>query len=165
MQNVAYNKPLLLRIRLLLIFFIVALLLSGITAFPVETELHSLLARRGQMPQWLAAFITTAYEGIHFTNDRYPMLSYGNDWLAFAHIVIAMAFIGPLKDPVRNIWVIEWAMLACVAVIPLAMIAGPVRSIPFYWRCIDCSFGIIGIIPLWIVHRWIKQLNASTPFA
>ena len=150
------------RIRLLLIFFIVALILSGVTAFPIETELHALMGYRDQMPGWLATFITTTYEGISFANARYPMLSYGNDWLAFAHIVIAMAFIGPLRDPVRNIWVIEWAMLACIAVIPLAMIAGPIRSIPVYWRMLDCSFGVIGIIPLWIVRGWIKKHELAT---
>lgn len=149
------------RIRLMLIFFIVALILSGVTAFPIETELHSLMRYRDHMPDWLADFISKAYEGISFANARYPMLSYGNDWLAFAHIVIAMAFIGPLRDPVRNIWVIEWAMLACVAVIPLTMIAGPIRAIPVYWRLLDCSFGVIGIIPLWMVRRWIKQHEST----
>lgn len=149
------------RIRLLLLFFIVALILSGITAFPIETELHALMGHRDQMPAWLSAFLTTAYEGISFANARYPMLTYGNDWLAFAHIVIAMAFIGPLKDPVRNIWVIEWAMLACMAVIPLALIAGPIRHIPVYWRLLDCSFGVVGIIPLWIVRRRIKKYELS----
>jgi hypothetical protein len=148
----------LLRIRIAILFFMLALILSGVTAFPVETELHALMGYRDQMPMWLASFISTTYEGIHVTNEHYPMLAYGDDWLAFAHIVIAMAFIGPLRDPARNIWVIEWAMLACIAVIPLAMIAGPIRTIPFYWRCLDCSFGVIGIIPLWIVRRWIKQL-------
>ena len=160
MQTNPRHKKLLLRIRLLLVFFIVALILSGVTAFPIETELHSLMSHRGQMPDWLAGFLTTAYEGMSYANAHYPMLSYGNDWLAFAHIVIAMAFIGPIKDPVRNVWVIEWAMLACVAVIPLALIAGPIRHIPVYWRILDCSFGVIGIIPLWIVRRWIKQLPA-----
>ncbi len=154
------HQKLLLRIRLGILFFIVALVLSGVTAFPIETELHALMARRGQMPAWMAAFITKTYEGIRNTNQQYPMLAYGDDWLAFAHIVIAMAFIGPLRDPVRNIWVIEWAMLACVAILPLALIAGPIRSIPFYWQCLDCSFGLFGIIPLWIVRRWIKQLAA-----
>ena len=33
---------------------------------------------------------------------------------------------------------------ACLAVIPLALICGPIRGIPFYWRLIDCSFGVIG---------------------
>ncbi|HEY4151343.1 MAG TPA: hypothetical protein VGM41_20535 [Chitinophagaceae bacterium] len=161
MQTKSTNPRLLLRIRLGILFFIVALVVSGVTAFPVETELHSLMASRDQMPGWLSAFITKAYEGISITNRQYPMLAYGDDWLAFAHIVIAMAFIGPLRDPVRNIWVIEWAMLACIAIIPLALIAGPIRSIPFYWQCIDCSFGIFGIIPLWIVRRWIKKLSSA----
>ena len=30
------------------------------------------------------------------------IIAYGTDWLAFAHITIAVAFLGPLKDPVRN---------------------------------------------------------------
>jgi hypothetical protein len=90
-----------------------------------------------------------------------PLLSYGTDWLAFAHLVIAMAFIGPWRDPVRNIWVIQWAMLCCVAVIPLALIAGPIRGIPFWWQCIDMSFGVIGLIPLWIVHRQIRTYSTA----
>jgi hypothetical protein len=58
---------------------------------------------------------------------------YGTDWLAFAHLVIAVAFWGPLRDPVRNIWVIEWGMIACVGIVPLALFAGPVRDIPLWW--------------------------------
>lgn len=155
------NKRLLVKIRSTIIFFMIALTLSGITAFPVETELHWLLQWRQRMPEQLGAFINKVYEALHDTNLRYPMLAYGYDWLAFAHIAIAMFFIGPLKDPVKNIWVIEWGMLACVAVIPLAFIAGPVRGIPFYWKCIDCSFGVLGIIPLYIVWKWIRKLEKS----
>jgi hypothetical protein len=156
--NPAYKK-LLTKIRFTIVFFMVALILSGITAFPLETELHWLLGFRNQMPAKLAAFFTSVYEALHDTNLRYPMLAYGYDWLAFAHIVIALFFIGPLKDPVKNIWVIEWGMLACIAIIPLAFIAGPVRGIPFYWKCIDCSFGIFGIIPLYLTRKWIKKLE------
>ena len=36
---------LLKKIRLLILFFIVALILSGVTAFPVETELRWLLSK------------------------------------------------------------------------------------------------------------------------
>jgi hypothetical protein len=88
-------------------------------------------------------------------------MAYGTDWLAFAHIVIAVAFIGPLRDPVRNIWVIEFGMIACALVIPLALIFGPLRGIPFFWRLIDCSFGIIGFVPLWLVRREIRQGSRS----
>jgi hypothetical protein len=159
MQTTPAYKQLLNRIRVIIIFFIVALMVSGITAFPLETELHWLLGYRNHMPTGLAVFFTNVYEALHYTNLHYPMLAYGYDWLAFAHIVIALFFIGPLKDPIKNIWVIEWGMLACMAVIPLAFIAGPVRGIPFYWKCIDCSFGVFGIVPLYLLWRWIKKLE------
>jgi len=161
MQIIPANRQLLTKIRCTIIFFMVALILSGITAFPLETELHWLLGFRDKMPDGLAVFFTSVYEALHDTNLHYPMLAYGYDWLAFAHIVIALFFIGPLKDPVKNIWVIEWGMLACIAIIPLAFIAGAVRGIPFYWKCIDCSFGIFGIIPLYFLRRWIKKLEPS----
>jgi len=94
-------------------------------------------------------------------NDSvYPFLAYGTDWLAFAHVVIAFFFVAPLRDPVRNIAVFRAGMAACVAVIPLAVICGAFRGIPIYWRLIDCSFGIFGIIPLWLAYRWTKQLGA-----
>ena len=156
--NPAYNT-LLKKIRFTIVFFMIALALSGITAFPLETELRWLLQFSNLMPAKLAAFITKVHEALRDTNLKYPMLAYGYDWLAFAHLVIALFFIGPLRDPIKNIWVIEWGMLACIAIIPLAFIAGEVRGIPFYWKCIDCSFGIIGISPLYCVRKWIKQLS------
>ena len=146
------------------IFFIVALVVSGVTAFPLETELRwgSELLRATGIPQLapeFVAWIDTIRDALIATNDDYPFLAYGTDWLAFAHIVIAIAFIGPLRDPVRNIWIIQWGMIACVAVILLALIAGSVRGIPLGWMLIDMSFGIFGIIPLLIVHRLIRRLE------
>lgn len=152
---------LLVKIRLLIIFFMVALVLSGVTAFPVETELQWLLRHPSLVPSFAEKWLQDVYTALQDTNTRYPMLAYGYDWLAFAHIVIAMMFIGPLKNPVKNIWVIEWGLLACIAVMPLAFIAGPIRHIPLYHILIDCSFGLIGIIPLWICRKWIKQLTAD----
>lgn len=152
---------LLTKIRLLILFFIVALILSGITAFPVETELRWLLIHDNLIPSFAEKWIQDVFIAIAETNAKYPMLAYGFDWLAFAHIVIAMAFIGPLKDPVKNKWIIDWAILACFAVIPLAFIAGPIRQIPLFHIIIDCSFGIIGLIPLFICKRWINQLEKN----
>lgn len=154
-------KKQLLKIRFLILFFIVALVLSGITAFPVEAELAWLLQYKSSFPGSLAVWLQDCYNGIKATNDAYPMLMYGYDWLAFAHIVIAMAFIGPLKDPVKNKWVIEWAMLACIAVFPLAFIAGPVRHVPVFHILIDCSFGVFGLIPLAICRNMIRQMELS----
>ncbi|RBL84536.1 hypothetical protein DDE05_23215, partial [Streptomyces cavourensis] len=60
---------------------------------------------------------------------------------------------------VRNIWVIEFGMIACAGIIPLALICGPIRGIPFWWSVIDMSFGVFGVIPLLIVRRMIKRLE------
>jgi membrane protease YdiL (CAAX protease family) len=150
---------LIIKIRLIILFFIVAIIISGVTAFPIQTELHWLLQFKNSMPLALGNWLQSCYQAIVDTNTKYPMIAYGFDWLAFAHIVIATAFIGPLKDPVKNIWIIDWAMIACVLVWPLAIIAGPIRSIPPFHIVIDCCFGIFGLIPLFICRRWIKQLE------
>lgn len=156
------------RIRILLIGFIVGLVLSGVTAFPLPYEVSLLArllgARDGSTPDeysGLLWWIVTVRNGLLDTQARYPFLAYGTDWLAFGHLVIATAFWGPLKNPVRNVWIIEWGMIACVMVIPLALICGPIRGIPFGWQLIDCSFGIVGIVPLWLCRRYIKELEAT----
>ncbi|GIH04484.1 hypothetical protein Rhe02_25510 [Rhizocola hellebori] len=141
------------RVRIWIVLFVICLVLSGVTAFPLLAEVRwvSTLA----LPEPLADWINEVKVALEATP---PLMFYGTDWLAFAHIVIGLAFIGPYRDPVRNIWVIEWAMLCCVAIIPLAFIAGPIRGIPFWWQLIDISFGIFGLIPLWIVRREILKL-------
>ena len=68
------------------------------------------------------------------------MAGLGTDWLAFGHLVIALFFVGPWRHPVANAWVLKAGLVACAGVIPLALICGPLRGIPFYWRLIDCSF-------------------------
>ena len=151
-------------IRAWLIFFIVALVVSGITAFPLEAELRlasdflNASFASDALPD-LVAFIDRVKDAVIVTNDDYPFLAYGTDWLAFAHLVIAVAFIGVLRDPVRNVWIVQWGMIACVMVIPLALIAGAVREIPVLWQLIDMSFGVFGIVPLSIVLRLIRRLE------
>jgi hypothetical protein len=142
-----------------IVFFIIALVISGLSAFPIETQLAWGVNYLPWLPDFLYNWINQVYEGIKVTNQNYPFLAYGTDWLAFAHIVIAISFIGPFFDPIKNIWVIQYGMIACVLILPLAWIAGPVREIPVYWRFIDSLFGIIGIIPLIIVYRKIKKLE------
>ena len=154
------------RIRILLIGFIIGLVLSGVTAFPLPYEVSLLArllgARDGSATDeysGLLAWIVRVRNGLLATQAQYPFLAYGTDWLAFAHLVIATAFWGPLKNPVRNVWVIEWGMIACVLIIPLALICGPIRGIPFGWQLIDCSFGVVGIVPLWLCRRDIREIE------
>ncbi|MGN6646053.1 MAG: hypothetical protein ACTHJT_05950 [Cytophaga sp.] len=148
------------KIRLLIISFIAGLVLSGVTAFPIESQLQIAVAHKSLLPWFLRGWLVQVYEAIKATNAIYPFISYGTDWLAFAHLVIAVAFIGPLRDPIRNIWVIQFGMIACVMIFPLALIAGPIREIPFYWQVIDCSFGVFGFILLYWCFRCIRQLEA-----
>jgi hypothetical protein len=147
------------RIRIWIVLFIIGLALSGITAFPIETELAFLSGHSSIFPAAMGHWINTIYDAVKNTNQKYPYLAYGTDWLAFGHLVIATTFIGPLKDPVKNIWVIQFGMIACVMVFPLAFIAGPIRGIPVYWRCIDCCFGVFGIIPLYVCYKNIRKLG------
>ena len=155
-----HNEPQLRKnIRSLIILFIVGLVISGVTAFPIETELAFFDANNAALPEVLQNWIHQVYLAVKSTNDAYPYLSYGTDWLAFAHIVIAVAFIGPLKDPVRNIWVIQFGMISSIMVFPLAFIAGPIRGIPFYWQLIDCSFGVFAFLLLYYCFKKIRRLE------
>jgi hypothetical protein len=146
-------------IRRWIIFFMIILFVSGLTAMPAETEL-SFLSRCFPPDKMIGAWIEKVYRGVSNTNKDYPFIAYGYDWLAFAHFVLAVLFIGPLRDPVRNKWVIEFGMIACLLIIPFALIAGQFRGIPFWWRLIDCSFGVIGLIPLTICLKKIIKLES-----
>jgi hypothetical protein len=146
------------QIRWIIIFFMAALIFSGATAIPAETEL-TIILQHISADSTIGRLLTVVLHAVQVTGANYPFLFYGNDWLAFAHFVIAITFIGVLKDPVKNIWVLEFGMIACIMVIPFALIAGGMRGLPIWWRLIDCSFGVIGFIPLWICRRKTLQLQ------
>jgi hypothetical protein len=152
------------RVRILLVLFVVGLVISGATAIPLTCEaevLQRMLGEGSAVQGWcpaLAAWISRVYRGITETGRDYPFVFYGTDWLAFGHFVIAIAFLGPIRNPVRNRWVIEFGMIACALVIPWALIFGPIRGIPFFWRLIDCSFGVVGIIPLYLARRYTRLM-------
>ena len=155
-------------IRLLLIGVMIGLILSGVTAFPLPSEVRLLCELMGVPPSanpsqfgGLTGWILLVSHGLSATEAAHPFLFYGTDWLAFAHLVIALLFIGPIKDPVRNVWVIQWGVIACAMVLPLALICGSIRNIPFAWRLIDCSFGVVAAVPLLVCLRLISQLGES----
>ena len=123
------------------------------TAIPLQIETGWLT--RLSNTQWLLR----VHAALVQVQSQYPFLFYGIDWLAFGHFVIAIAFIGALKDPVRNRWLFDFGLIACALVVPWALIFGAVRGIPVWWRLIDCSFGILGFVPLWLCRIWAKELD------
>jgi hypothetical protein len=145
---------------------IIGLIVGGTTALPLQYELD-LLARMfhaadlspAQAPSALVKWILIVRDALHETYAKYPFIGYGTDWLAFGHFVIAIAFIGVLRHPLRNAWLFTFGMIACVLVVPFALIAGEARDIPVGWRFIDCLFGVFGFIPNWLGYKWTRQLE------
>ncbi|MEU0335363.1 hypothetical protein [Streptomyces sp. NPDC006193] len=158
------RAALLTGIRRWLALFVGCLVLSGATAFPLVHELHwpesalRALAVPEHLPG-LMAWIVRVRDGLDAVDAEHPFVLYGTDWLAFAHLVIAVAFYGPYRDPVRNVWVVEFGMIACAGIVPLALVCGPVRGIPLWWSVLDMSFGIVGVVPLYVVHRKTRRLE------
>ena len=146
-------------IRIWIVFFMIVLFLSGVTAIPAEWELSRVI-RFFPSGSTVRTWLNQVYKGIRDTGNQYPFLFYGYDWLAFAHFVLALLFIGPYKHPVRNKWIIEFGIYACLLIIPFALVAGHFRGIPFWWRLLDCSFGVLGLIPLAICYRKIMELES-----
>jgi hypothetical protein len=158
------------RFRAVLTLFLLGLIISGVTAFPLRWELNLLAswmgvdaadpASLGGLKYWIAY----VRSGLEQSYAGYPFLAYGTDWLAFAHLVIAVFFIGPLREPTRHDWILMSGIIACIGVVPLALICGPLRGIPMYWRWIDCSFGVLGIMPLiycLAISRRLKRMSTQ----
>ena len=150
------------RVKICIWIVIIGLFISGVTAFPIETQLAFFIKHQPDSSSFLSVWLNKVYLAVKNTNAQYPFISYGTDWLAFAHVMLAILFIGPLKDPVRNIWVVQFGIIAAVLIFPLAFIAGSIRGIPFFWQCIDCSFGVITLAILLPCHKWIKEMEART---
>lgn len=89
------------KIRYWLYFFIAGLFLSGVTAIPLEWQLEKINRYIGLGTEvesyfpGLSFWIDRIYTGLSVTYKEYPFIAYGTDWLAFAHIVLAILFVGP----------------------------------------------------------------------
>ncbi len=160
------TKSLVFRVRVVLGLFIVLLVFFGLTAFPMISGIKLVNGWVG-MGSWMegvyapmAEWITYVHDGLLEIDRDLRFVFYGTDWMGFGHIVIAIFMAGALKDPVKNIWVIEAGMIACGLVIVLALVCGPMRGIPFFWRLVDCAFAL-GIVPLWICRRYVKRIEAA----
>lgn len=146
-------------IKFYIALVIFGLAISGLTAFPLESETGWLANFTTAWENPFSEWLRTIANALNYTNKKYPYLSYGTDWLAFAHLMLAILFIEPYRNPVKNKWVVQFGMVCCIAVVPFALIAGGARQIPVFWRLIDCSFGIIGLCPLMLCYRNIIQLE------
>ncbi|MFZ9847455.1 MAG: hypothetical protein ACO3EE_04825 [Flavobacteriales bacterium] len=140
--------------------FIVGLVLSGLSAIPLvwgvdfavdildEIEFH------GQV----FTFMKQVQNGLTFNEEHFPFMAYGTDWLAFAHFMFALLFVGLLFDAERNRFILRFGMVACVLIIPTAVFFGHAREIPWLWRMIDCSFGVVGFAVLLKVELLLNKL-------
>jgi len=164
------QKTLRWRIRAFTWLFITGLIISGATAIPLEQEVDWLAeitgagsrveTEPGNAPAW-STWLVKVRSALREVRTEHPFLFYGTDWLAFGHFVIALAFVGALRDPVRNRWLFDFGLMACVLVIPWALMLGGLRGIPWWWRLIDCLFGVIGAVPLWLCRRWSREMETG----
>ena len=166
MTSASASRRALSRIRIWTAVFIAGLVLSGATAIPIGTELN--LAPQlfrptsltpGDAPSTPAEWLGRVREGVQTTYARYPFIAYGTDWLVFGHFAIAVLFLGAWRDPVRNAWLFRGGIAVCLLVIPFALGLGAWRGAPLWWRPIDCSFGLGGLLPLGFCLRWLKRVS------
>src|SRR4051812_44515646 len=106
--------PLLRKYRLSLGVFVVGLILSGITAFPLLLEMRFVAARLdivSSVPpseyQGLRHWIAWVLQALETNHQRFPFLAYGTDWLAFGHLSIAVFFLRPFAKPLESDWVLR----------------------------------------------------------
>lgn len=145
-------------IRIHLTGFITLLVLSGITAFPVQMEITFLYFHQSAFPDFMNYWIMQLFYDM---NQTPQIMFYGTDWLAFAHIIIGLFFIPVYINPLQYRANIIIGMLACLFIFPLAFICGPIRGIPFFHQLIDCSFGVFGFLYLYFILSKIKNLKAE----
>ncbi len=140
------------------------LFISGVTIWPAIWELKTFVGfvwGDTEATGVIHGFILQVIAGLEDVNAKYPFVFYGYDWLAFAHIVLAILFLGALRDPVRNVWVVQFGLIACALVPVLAGICIPLRGIPFSWFWIDFAFAPGAALPLWIALRDIRLLRVK----
>lgn len=152
--------PQLRRAKWMLAVVAFGLFVSGVTIWPAVRELKA-----GVRLLWgdttptgpIHAFLVRAIESLEQTQSTQAFLLYGYDWLAFAHIVLAILFAGAIRDPVRNVWVVQCGLIMCALVPVLAAVCVPLRGMPHQWFWVDCAFAPGAALPLWIALRDIRR--------
>jgi hypothetical protein len=142
-----------------LIVFTVCLLAVGLSVFPLDAILSRLLPwSQHYFPQAvLTSFLSEIAAAYYYNREHYPFMLYTLDWLGYAHLMIALVFIGPIRDPHRNVWVIEFGQMACLLTLPAIWLFGWLHQLPWQWSLLDCSFGLIGYAVLRYSQRQLQH--------
>jgi hypothetical protein len=152
------------RAKIMLGIVVFGLLVSGITVWPAVPELKMavrLVWGHAAPAGTLHAFVLKAIEGLEVVQANYPFMLYAHDWLAFAHIVLAILFAGAMRDPVKNVWIVQCGLIMCALVPVLAGICIPLRGLPLIWFWFDFAFAPAAALPLWIALRDIRRAEAE----
>ena len=153
------------KIRFYLILFLLAILFSLHTIIFVEaeTKLFAKCFGHNTFMEKLCPCVAEWMEHLHLavlqTYTSYPVIAYCMDWLSYACVVFAGFLLGAIKNPVRNVWIVQVFMVACILAFIFPFIAGPIRDVPIFWRFIDSSFGVVGFLFLLLPYRLIKKLE------
>lgn len=153
------------RAKVLLVVVAFGLLVNGLTVFWLPWETRAFVAAVwGDAPpqSGIHAWFAHVRDAVADVEARHPKLFYGLDWLGYAHIILAILFLGAARDPVRNEWVIRWGLIACGLVVVHALIFVPIRGLPWWWIFVDSSFGVAASIPLGVALRDVRRLRATS---
>ena len=133
---------------------------AGVTVWPAVPELKwgvRMIWGDAEPVGVLHTFVLQALAGLEHMSAEYPFMLYAHDWLAFAHIVLAILFAGAMRDPVRNVWIVQCGLIMCALVPVLALICIPVRGIPMTWFWLDFMFAPGAALPLVVALRDIRR--------
>jgi hypothetical protein len=148
------------RAKLMLGLVAFGLFLSGVTVWPALWELKTavhLVWGDKEATGVVHGFAVRVIAALVSMKANYPFMFYAHDWLAFAHIVLAILFAGAIRDPVRNVWIVQCGLIMCAMIPVLAGICIPMRGLPLCWFWIDFAFAPAAGLPLWIALRDIRQ--------
>jgi len=152
------------RAKIMLGIVVFGLLVSGVTVWPAVPELKLAVQvawGNAEPTGALHILVLRAIQGLEYVGGNYPFMLYAHDWLAFAHIVLAILFAGAIRDSIRNVWIVQCGLIMCALVPVLAGICIPLRGLPLCWFWIDFSFAPAAGLPLWIALRDIRRAEAK----
>lgn len=153
----AADLKLLQKIKIGIWITIIGLVLNGLSAFTLRPELEFALRFKSIMPDEIYSWLLQVQSAVTETIQRFPFMLYGYDWLGFAHFLIAIAFIGALRNPVKNEWIVQFGMIAAFLSIIMALVFERFRGIPFSWSLIDVLVGALAFLVLYFCNKWIQE--------